>query len=143
MNMTKDFLKINWIDLKPLFSFYWKTYNWLTWELHCLAKSYKHYIVLLVGGSLCTYLSIINRVLVCSHFFHVMMNSKFTKFNIGLISKWWYLEDIQDQSIGFNFQDKTIGIVTQFQQSNGNELVMATDLHVLNELRGPDIYIWS
>ena len=71
------------------------------------------------------------------------MNSKFAKFNIGLISKRWYLEDIQDRSVGFNFQDETIGIVTQFQQSNGNELVMATDLHVLNELRGPETFTFE
>ena len=110
------------------------------WELYGLTKSYKHYVVLLSdGGHLCTCLAIINRGLVCSHFFHVMMNSKVAKFNIGLIAKRWYLESIQDQCIQANLQDETVGIVTQFQQDNSNE-VLATDLHIFNQLRVPDTF---
>ncbi|CAG8718597.1 14809_t:CDS:2, partial [Funneliformis mosseae] len=49
-------------------------------KLCCLTKSYKHYVVLMFA----------------------------TKFNIGLISKRWYQEDIQDQNIQ---QDETVEIL--------------------------------
>ena len=112
------------------------------WELFGITKSYKHYIILLIdGGHLCTCLSIINRGLVCSHFFHIMMNSKVAKFNIGLIAKRWYLENIQDQYIQANLQDETVGIVTQFQQNNSiNDEVLITDLRIFNQLRIPETF---
>ncbi|CAG8699930.1 6793_t:CDS:2 [Dentiscutata erythropus] len=48
------------------------------WELFGITKSYKHYI---------------------------MMTSKNAKFNIGLIAKKWYLEDIQDQDGQLKLQE--------------------------------------
>ncbi|GBC20424.2 protein FAR1-RELATED SEQUENCE 5-like [Rhizophagus irregularis DAOM 181602=DAOM 197198] len=110
------------------------------WELYGLTKSYKHYIILLIdGGHLCTCLAIINCGLVCSHYFQVMMNSKVAKFNIGLIARRWYIEDIQDQYIQANLQDETVGIVTQFQQDDNNT-ALVTDLHIFKQLRIPDVF---
>ncbi|CAB4493479.1 unnamed protein product [Rhizophagus irregularis] len=111
------------------------------WELYSLTKkTYKHYIILLIdGGHLCTCLAIINRGLVCLHYFQVMMNSKVAKFNIGLIARRWYIEDIQDQYIQANLQDETVGIVTQFQQDDNNT-ALVTDLHIFKQLRIPDVF---
>src|SRR6185437_16052257 len=88
------------------------------WELFGITNSHKHYVILLNdGGHLCTCLSIINRGLLCAHFFQVMIVSRNAKFNIGLIAKRWYLEDVQDQDIRQKLQE-TVGVVTQFQQDN-------------------------
>ncbi|CAB5388946.1 unnamed protein product [Rhizophagus irregularis] len=51
----------------------------------------------------------------------------------------WYLENIQDQYIHESLQDETIGIVTQFQQDNNNEILIA-DLHIFNQFRMPDTF---
>ncbi|CAG8718886.1 5888_t:CDS:2, partial [Funneliformis caledonium] len=112
------------------------------WELTGLTKSYKHYVILLIdSGHLCTCLAIINRGLVCSHFFYVMMNSKVVKFNTHLIAKRWYLKDIQDRDDQNNLQYECMEIEIQFQQdSNGNHELLVADLHILNQLRTPDIF---
>jgi len=112
------------------------------WELTGLTKSYKHYVILLVdGGHLCTCLAIINRGLVCSHFFHVMMSSKIAKFNIHLIAKRWYLEDIQDRDVQDKLQYEWVEITTQFQQdSNGHHELLVADLHIFNQLRAPETF---
>ncbi|PKY45786.1 hypothetical protein RhiirA4_460451 [Rhizophagus irregularis] len=54
------------------------------------------------------------------------MNSKVAKFNIGLIARRC-------------LQDKTVEIVTQFQQDNNNEVLIA-DLHIFNQFRMPDTF---
>lgn len=109
------------------------------WELYGITKSYRHYIILLAdGGHLCTCLAIINRGLVCAHFFQVMMNSKVAKFNIGLIATRWYIENMQDQYIQ-TIQDKSIGVTTQFQQNNNDEILI-TDLHIFNQIRIPNTF---
>lgn len=96
-------------------------------------------ILLIDGDHLCTYLPIINHRLVCLHFFHVMMNSKVAKFNIGLIARRWYLENIQDQNTHNDLQNETAEVVTQFQQDNNNEILIA-DLHIFNQFRMPDTF---
>ncbi|CAB4473728.1 unnamed protein product [Rhizophagus irregularis] len=67
-----------------------------------------------------------------------MMNSKVAKFNIGLIFKRWYMENMQDQCIQ-TIQDESIRVVTQFQQNNNEEISIA-DLHIFNQLRIPDTF---
>ena len=66
------------------------------WELIGIAIAYKHYVVLLSdGGHLCTCMAIVNRGIICAHFFQVMMNTKMAKFHIGLIASRWYQEEEQ------------------------------------------------
>ncbi|CAB5370266.1 unnamed protein product [Rhizophagus irregularis] len=68
-----------------------------------------------------------------------MMNSKAAKFNIGLIARRWYLENIQDQDTHNDLQNETAEVVTQFQQDNNNEVIVA-DLHIFNQLRVPETF---
>ncbi|CAG8501028.1 17624_t:CDS:2 [Funneliformis caledonium] len=112
------------------------------WKLTSLTKLYKHYVILLIdGGHLYICLAIINYRLVCSHIFHLMMNSKVTKFNIHLIAKRWYLENIQDRDDQNNLQYECMEIKTQFQEdSNDNHELLVADLHILNQLRAPDTF---
>ena len=54
-------------------------------------KSDPQHIVLLNDGShLCTCLWLINRGIVCRHFFRVMSYSTNAQFHISLIPQWWY-----------------------------------------------------
>ncbi|CAG8789746.1 5284_t:CDS:2, partial [Cetraspora pellucida] len=105
------------------------------WELFGLTTKYKHFIVLLNDREhLCTCLAIINRGLVYSHYFYIIMNSKVAKFSIKLIAKCWYKNNINDQNFQSNLQDRTVEAVTQFQQVNSNCAVVS-DLHILNQFR--------
>src|ERR1043165_7632500 len=54
-------------------------------------KSESQYIILLDDGShLCTCLWLINRGIMCRHFFRVMSYSANARFHISLISRQWY-----------------------------------------------------
>ena len=54
-------------------------------------KSASQYVILLDDGShLCTCLWLINRGIVCRHFFRVMSYSINTRFHISLIPRRWY-----------------------------------------------------
>ena len=55
-------------------------------------------ILLQDKGHICTCLIILNRGLVCRHFFQVMIRSKQAQFSISLIKKRWFkLEVNEDQ----------------------------------------------
>src|ERR1044072_3877457 len=58
---------------------------------HCGQKSEPQYVILLDDSSyLCTCLWLINRGIVCRHFFRVMSYSVNAKFHISLIPQRWY-----------------------------------------------------
>ena len=57
------------------------------------SKKIGHYVVLLNEGiHLCTCLLLINKGLVCRHFFHVGTYSQYAKFHISIIPNRWYLD---------------------------------------------------
>ena len=61
-----------------------------------------HYVVLLDEGThLCTCLFLINKGLICRHFFRVSTYSQYATFHISMISNRWYL-DIDIQSNDFS-----------------------------------------
>src|SRR5581483_9497743 len=52
-----------------------------------------HYVILLDEGThLCTCLLLINKRLICRHFFHVGTYSQYAKFHISIIPNRWYLD---------------------------------------------------
>ena len=109
------------------------------WELTGLAISYKHHIVLLSDGRhLCTCMAIINRDIVCAHFFQVMMSTKMARFHIGLIAKRWYQDDQQDKEFSEILQQQSVEISTKFQQESVNLII--PDLHIIGEIRGGDLH---
>ncbi|CAG8795175.1 22931_t:CDS:2, partial [Cetraspora pellucida] len=109
------------------------------WKLICLSSVYKHYIVLLCdGGYLCTCMTIINRGIICSHFFQVMMNTKAAKFHIGLVARRWYYDDQQDIRLE-DLQLQSIEISTMFQQTATN--IAVPDFHIIEKIRDTNMYI--
>src|SRR6266498_805784 len=51
----------------------------------------KHYVILLKNGShICSCLSIIQRGIICRHYFQVMLNTSKARFYIRLIPSRWY-----------------------------------------------------
>ncbi|RIB00880.1 hypothetical protein C2G38_2051309 [Gigaspora rosea] len=62
-----------------------------------------HYVTLLSDGShLCTCLLLLNKGIICCHFFHVATYSNLATFHIILISSRWYLEPNISQEVLLN-----------------------------------------
>ena len=54
----------------------------------------KHFVILLANGSHhCSCLSLINRGIVCRHYFQIMLRSPMAKFHLRLIPSRWYYKD--------------------------------------------------
>src|SRR5436190_9385653 len=54
----------------------------------------KHFVILLVNGSYhCSCLSLINRGIICRHYFQIMLRSSTAKFHLRLIPSRWYYRD--------------------------------------------------
>jgi len=63
------------------------------WHVSSLDKKSKHFIVLYdEAAHICTCLTLINRGIVCRHFFVTMLSSTIAKFHVGLVSQRWYAE---------------------------------------------------
>ena len=61
------------------------------WQISSNNRKSKHFIVLYDNSMhLCTCLILINRGLVCRHFFVTMLVSPVAKFHIGLVPQRWY-----------------------------------------------------
>ena len=73
------------------------------WNIQATGTQGKgHYVVLLNEGThLCTCLLLINKGLICRHFFRVGTYSKYATFHISMIPNRWYL-DINVQSNNFS-----------------------------------------
>ena len=69
------------------------------WHIVGVVIPIVHYVVLLLDGShKCTCMFLINRGIVCKHFFQVMLLSPYAKFHIALISARWYQDSKQQIS---------------------------------------------
>ncbi|CAB4414328.1 unnamed protein product [Rhizophagus irregularis] len=54
----------------------------------------KHFIILLINGShYCSCLSLINRGIICRHYFQIMLRSPAARFHLRLIPSRWYYRD--------------------------------------------------
>jgi len=65
------------------------------WHISSIDRKSQHFIVLYDNaGHLCTCLTLINRGIVCRHFFALMLSSPNAKFHISLISQRWYTDTL-------------------------------------------------
>lgn len=76
----------------------------------------KHFVILLANGSHhCSCLSLINRGIICRHYFQIMLRSPTAKFHIRLIpSRWYYKEKDPSKEpflVASKFEDKTTPII--------------------------------
>ncbi|RHZ71330.1 hypothetical protein Glove_260g9 [Diversispora epigaea] len=78
----------------------------------------KHFIILLSNGSHhCSCLSLINRGIVCRHYFQIMLCTPIAKFHLRLIPSRWYNKN-KDPSrepflVASKFEDENINIIPQ------------------------------
>src|SRR6266487_6803005 len=79
----------------------------------------KHFVILLTNGShYCSCLSLINRGIVCRHYFQIMLRSPTAKFHLRLIPSRWYYKD-KDPSkepflVASKFEAETTHIIPQY-----------------------------
>ena len=76
------------------------------------SNSTPHFVILLHDRShICTCLMILNRGLICRHFFQVMIRSQQAKFSIFLIKRRWFklevANNLETNYNGFNSQEQT------------------------------------
>jgi len=107
------------------------------------SNSTPHFVILLLDrGHICTCLTILNRGIVCRHFFQVMIRSTEAQFNISLIKRRWFkLENQFDDSTNDNCEigNNNNHVQQGFIDINGN-ISYTTQLSttVLDELRKED-----
>src|SRR6185436_16119091 len=78
----------------------------------------KHFIILLTNGShYCSCLSLINRGIVCRHYFQIMLRSSLAKFHLRLIPSRWYYKNKDPSKEPFlvanKFEDENAPIIPE------------------------------
>ncbi|RHZ83189.1 hypothetical protein Glove_99g275 [Diversispora epigaea] len=78
----------------------------------------KHFIILLTNGShYCSCLSLINREIVCRHYFQIMLRSSLAKFHLRLIPSRWYYKNKDPSKEPFlvanKFEDENAPIIPE------------------------------
>lgn len=79
----------------------------------------KHFVILLSNGSHhCSCLSLINRGIICRHYFQIMLHSPTAKFHVRLILSRWYYEN-KDPSrepflVANKFETEIASEITQY-----------------------------
>ena len=106
---------------------------WRVTYLTHKSNSTPHFVILLHDGShICTCLMILNRGLICRHFFQVMIRSQQAKFSIFLIKRRWFklevANNLETNYNGFNSQEQT------FMDING-QLSLMNSSTILGTLR--------
>src|SRR6266542_2389689 len=93
----------------------------------------KHFVILLTNGSHhCSCLSLINRGIICRHYFQIMLRSSAAKFHLRLIPSRWYYKDKDPSKEPFlvanKFEDETTLITTRHEQ--------LTDIQLYSKIAG-------
>ena len=85
--------QVNWEDILEIWRVTYITHN---------SNSTPHFVIILFDRShICTCLMILNRGLVCRHFFQVMIRSQQAQFSIFLIKRRWFKLEIYNDSENF------------------------------------------
>ncbi|PKB93003.1 hypothetical protein RhiirA5_387456, partial [Rhizophagus irregularis] len=103
---------------------------------HCGQNSEPQYIILLNDGShLCTCLWLINRGIICRHFFRVMSYSTNAQFHISLISHRWYNNN------KYNIEQREKNIVLFHNEENilADESEQPSFQHLMNFRQTPNV----
>ena len=101
-------------------------------------KSSPHFVILLCDKShICTCLMILNRGLVCRHFFQVMIRSKQAQFSISLIKKRWLKLEVNESQLS---NPKTHNNLDEYVDVNGQSSCIKEST-VLDELRDDSYFI--
>jgi hypothetical protein len=101
------------------------------WKINRINSTSDQYLALISDDShLCTCMSIVNKGIICRHFWYVFRYSKFAKFDVKLIPSRWYKDEMLNQLD--NVQTGTI--------PDEENLLIPEKFHVLNNLRGNNIF---
>ncbi|CAB4411418.1 unnamed protein product [Rhizophagus irregularis] len=124
---------INQVNLEDILEIWHVTY------LTHRSNSTPHFVILLHDqGHICTCLMILNRGLVCRHFFQVMIRSQQAQFSISLIKRRWF--KLETYGNAFNDSENSSNLNVQkhaFMDVNGN-LSHIDSSTILDVLRGED-----
>ena len=109
------------------------------WLVHSIDKKSEHFVVLYDDtGHLCTCLTLINRGLICHHFFTVMLVSPNAKFHIGLMPQRWYQDSF---ALGANFSaEPAISAISCKKFGAVEYNTTEVDFSHLKEIRGNHVF---
>ncbi|CAG8801145.1 19681_t:CDS:2, partial [Gigaspora rosea] len=109
------------------------------WRVISLDKKSAHFVVLYNDTAhLCTCLTLINRGLICCHFFSVMLVSKIAKFHIGLVPQHWYLDSLIESIT--TLENEPVIMVVSNEESNELESMVEVDFTYLENICGNHIF---
>src|SRR6185436_15332527 len=82
------------------------------WHVSSIDRKSKHFVILYDNAAhLCTCLTLINRGLVCRHFFAIMLISPIAKFHIQLVPQRWYTDSsVMEENPSFH-HDPTVSAI--------------------------------
>ena len=107
------------------------------WRISSIDKKSQHFIALYGNaGHLCTCLTLINRGLVCRHFFALMLSSSNAKFHIALVSQRWYTDALIMKGNSMQSSEPVISSTISNDEFGTFEYVMETDFSYLENIRG-------
>ncbi|KAF0536681.1 protein far1-related sequence 11-like [Gigaspora margarita] len=73
------------------------------WIVSHIDQQKFHYVILLDNAvHLCTCLTLVNRGIICCHFFAVLLESNIAQFYIGIIAKRWFNDRVIEKNVGVN-----------------------------------------
>src|SRR5260364_346044 len=108
------------------------------WRVYTIDNKSVHFVILYDNSAhLCTCLTLINRGLVCQHFFAIMLVSEIAKFHIKLIPQRWYLNIFQNISI---FENELAIILALDKELNTFEDAVQIDFSHLESIHGNHIF---
>ena len=105
------------------------------WHVSSINKKSQHFVVLYDNTMhLCTCLTLINRVLICHHFFATMLVSLATKFHIRLIPQRWYT-NISIMEADLILSNEPAILVVSDDKFDTVEHIVEIDLSFLESIR--------
>ncbi|CAB4479910.1 unnamed protein product [Rhizophagus irregularis] len=110
------------------------------WRISSIDRKSEHFIILYDDAAhLCTCLTLINRGLVCRHFFALMLLSPNAKFHIGLISQRWYADALIMEGNSAFLNEPALSVCSN-DKFDTVEYIMQMDFLHLESIRGSYVF---
>jgi hypothetical protein len=138
---SEDMFDASVIELEQLITGLDKERIHEVWHVFSLDQKSKHFIVLYdEAAHLCTCLTLINRGIVCRHFFATMLSSMTAKFHIALVSQRWYTETSMTTVSSTLKNEPAIAAVSNKEVGMFEYDMEVTNFTFLENLRGQHIF---
>ncbi|RIB04687.1 hypothetical protein C2G38_2048232 [Gigaspora rosea] len=108
------------------------------WMVSHIDQQKRHFIVLFGdAGHLCTCLTLVNRGIVCRHFFSILLESEVAWFHIGILAKRWFSDLAMQKSKKLN--EHAISI-RNHQEFGTFEHEIQTDFSFIDSIHGKCVF---